>query len=111
METGAHIPVLLDEVLEHLAIRPDGCYLDCTFGRGGHSREILRRLGPTGRLLACDRDATAVAAGAPMSRAREARKRRRLVQLAKVPEDGTAAGRGRGLKSLPAASTKRSTVR
>ena len=64
METGAHIPVLLDEVLEHLAVQPAGRYLDCTFGRGGHAREILHRLGPSGHLFACDRDATAIAAGA-----------------------------------------------
>lgn len=46
-----------------LAIRPDGTYVDGTFGRGGHSRGILSRLGPAGRLLALDRDPAAVAAG------------------------------------------------
>ncbi len=55
-----HVPVMLEEVLQALAIREDGVYLDGTFGRGGHSREILHRLGSDGRLLALDRDADAV---------------------------------------------------
>lgn len=58
-----HRPVLLDEALAALRVRPDGTYVDCTFGRGGHSRAILGRLGPGGRLLAMDRDAEAVAVG------------------------------------------------
>jgi len=56
-----HVPVLKDEVLQFLAIRPDGVYVDGTFGRGGHSRAILEQLGPFGRLLALDRDPDAVA--------------------------------------------------
>lgn len=52
-----HLPVLLDEVLEHLAVRPDGIYVDGTFGGGGYSRSILRRLGEKGRLIAIDLDA------------------------------------------------------
>ena len=47
---------MLDEALQALAIRPDGCYVDCTFGRGGHSRAILQRLHGRGRLLAIDKD-------------------------------------------------------
>ena len=51
-----HKPVLLDKALQALAIRADGCYVDCTFGRGGHSRAILQGLGDRGRLLAFDKD-------------------------------------------------------
>lgn len=58
-----HIPVLFHETIEALSIRPDGIYVDATFGRGGHSRGILQKLGPQGRLYALDRDLTAVAAG------------------------------------------------
>lgn len=57
----AHVPVLLDAVLDGLGIRDDGTYVDGTFGRGGHSRAILERLGPAGRLVAIDRDPAAVA--------------------------------------------------
>ncbi len=63
MSAGHHVSVLLEEAVEALAVRPDGVYVDATFGRGGHSRAILNRLGPTGRLVALDRDLVAVAAG------------------------------------------------
>ena len=51
-----HIPVLLPESIEALAIKPDGIYVDCTFGGGGHSRAILDRLDHNGRLYGFDRD-------------------------------------------------------
>ncbi len=62
MISGAqHLTVLLSEAVDALQIKPAGCYVDATFGRGGHSRAILERLGPDGRLLALDRDLQAVA--------------------------------------------------
>lgn len=61
MSHSAHISVLLEEAIQGLAIKPDGCYLDGTFGRGGHSRAILAQLGPQGRLYAIDRDPAAIA--------------------------------------------------
>lgn len=54
-----HVPVLLNESIDGLAIKPDGIYVDVTFGGGGHSREILRRLGPDGHLFSFDQDADA----------------------------------------------------
>ena len=63
MSGGSHTAVLLEQAVEGLKVRSDGCYVDCTFGRGGHSRLILARLGDAGRLLALDRDPQAVAAG------------------------------------------------
>lgn len=51
-----HVPVLRDEVLQLLNVRPDGVYVDGTFGRGGHSRAVLDRLGSGGRLVVIDRD-------------------------------------------------------
>lgn len=54
-----HVPVLYHETLDALHIAPDGIYVDCTFGGGGHSRGILEKLGPKGRLIAFDQDADA----------------------------------------------------
>ena len=65
-----HEPVLAREAIEGLAIRPDGVYVDGTFGRGGHTRLILERLGPNGRLIALDRDPQAAQAARAISDAR-----------------------------------------
>jgi len=62
-----HKPVLLAEAVAALAIQPDGTYVDATFGRGGHSRAILEKLGPSGRLIALDRDPQAQAAARALS--------------------------------------------
>ena len=58
-----HVTVMLDEAVEALAVRSAGCYLDGTFGRGGHSRRILQQLGDGGRLLGFDKDPQAIAEG------------------------------------------------
>ena len=62
MTYGGHVPVLVEEAVAALRIRPDGAYVDATFGRGGHSLRMLSLLGDTGRLLALDRDPAAAAA-------------------------------------------------
>jgi len=67
MPDGGHVPVLLEEAVAALAIRPEGTYVDATFGRGGHSRAILDRLGPEGCLVALDRDPDAARVAASWS--------------------------------------------
>ncbi|MHB8346943.1 MAG: 16S rRNA (cytosine(1402)-N(4))-methyltransferase RsmH [Acidiferrobacterales bacterium] len=66
MDEQSHYPVLLKEALAALELRPEGIYIDGTFGRGGHARGILDGLGPLGRLLALDRDPQAVEAARMM---------------------------------------------
>ena len=82
-----HIPVLLTEALDALAVRPDGVYVDGTFGRGGHSRGLLARLGPAGRLIALDRDPTAIVAGQTIGDARFTLVHARFAELASVLDD------------------------
>ena len=61
MKMDYHNPVLLKETVDGLKIKPDGIYVDVTFGGGGHSKEILRRLGPSGKLFGFDQDEDALA--------------------------------------------------
>ncbi|WP_316848111.1 16S rRNA (cytosine(1402)-N(4))-methyltransferase RsmH [Pedobacter psychrodurus] len=61
MENNYHVPVMLQPCIDGLNIDPDGVYVDVTFGGGGHSREILKHLGPKGRLIAFDQDPDAQA--------------------------------------------------
>lgn len=66
-DSFSHQAVLLHESIEGLRIKPDGIYLDATFGRGGHSRHILQALSAQGRLIALDRDSAAIAAASSLS--------------------------------------------
>jgi len=79
-----HTTVLLHEAVEALPIKPDGIYVDGTFGRGGHSARILERLGSAGRLIALDKDPTAVAVGNTWSDARFQMVHRGFAHLAEV---------------------------
>ncbi len=63
MEAGSHQPVMVQAVVDALRLAPDGVFIDCTFGRGGHARALLSVLGPSGRVIALDRDPAAFAAG------------------------------------------------
>jgi len=65
---GIHVPVLLEEAVAALAVKPAGVYVDATFGRGGHARAILGLLGPAGRLVGIDRDPAAEVAAAELAR-------------------------------------------
>ena len=68
IDVAEHVPAMAAEVVEALAPRADGHYVDCTFGRGGHTKAVLERLGPAGRVLALDRDPQAVAAAGELAR-------------------------------------------
>jgi 16S rRNA (cytosine1402-N4)-methyltransferase len=82
---------LLNEAVDALAIRPDGVYVDGTFGRGGHSALILERLGGSGRLIALDKDPAAVAVGSTWRDARFRMVHRGFAHLAEVlREEGVA---------------------
>ena len=69
-EVSPHITVMLEEAVEGLAVKPAGIYVDGTFGRGGHSRKILEKLGSKGRLIALDRDVAAVNSASSIQDAR-----------------------------------------
>jgi 16S rRNA (cytosine1402-N4)-methyltransferase len=84
---ASHRTVLLAEAVEALAIEPDGVYVDATFGRGGHSRSILARLGAAGRLIALDRDPAAVQAAAAIGDTRFAIRHARFAQLKEVLDE------------------------
>ncbi len=96
---SVHTPVLGDEVLSALQVVADGIYIDGTFGRGGHAREILDRLGPEGRLLAMDRDPEAVS----VARDRFSEDQRFVIQrgsfsmLGKLASDMGVAGKVNGI--------------
>lgn len=87
MTQNKHITVLLQEAVDSLFIRPDGVYLDGTFGRGGHSRRILSMLGEKGRLIAVDRDPEAVAAGKKITDPRFAIVHGRFSQVADIASE------------------------
>ncbi len=89
---GAHITVLLEEAVDALVKTAGGVYMDATFGRGGHSRQILSRLDAGGRLVALDRDPQAIAAGASIDDGRFLLVHRAFGELAEAAEDAGVAG-------------------
>jgi 16S rRNA (cytosine1402-N4)-methyltransferase len=92
-----HASVLLDGAVATLVDDPEGAYLDGTFGRGGHSRAILERLSPAGRLLAIDRDPQAIAAAAAIEDPRFAIARGEFSRLGEIAEAHGLHGRLAGI--------------
>ena len=96
MDSGGqwqHTTVLLAEAIDALLTTPDGVYVDGTFGRGGHSRALLERLSPSGRLIAFDRDPEAVAAArSGISDARFSIHHARFGAMAQTLADASKAG-------------------
>ncbi len=82
-----HTTVLLHEAVDALAVKPDGIYVDGTYGRGGHSRLILDRLGESGRLIALDKDPEAVTAGKSIKDLRFSIVHNRFSQIPQVLQD------------------------
>ena len=82
-----HTTVLLHEAVDALAVKPDGVYVDGTYGRGGHSRLILERLGGSGRLIAFDKDPMAVTAGRVLKDLRFSIVHNRFSQISQVLRD------------------------
>jgi 16S rRNA (cytosine1402-N4)-methyltransferase len=83
--TWQHTTVLLNEAVEALVTKPDGIYVDATFGRGGHSRLILSRLGPQGRLIAFDKDPEAIAEAQRITDPRFSIRHEGFCQLRELP--------------------------
>ncbi|TXT25052.1 MAG: 16S rRNA (cytosine1402-N4)-methyltransferase [Rhodocyclaceae bacterium] len=90
--SAAHVTVLLEEAVDALAIKPDGIYVDATFGRGGHSRRILSELNEKGRLVAVDRDPQAIAAGAAIDDPRFLLVHRAFGELAEAADEAGVSG-------------------
>jgi len=85
MADGVHVPVLLEEAVAALAVRPGGTYVDATFGRGGHAVALLDQLGPDGRLVAIDRDPAAESAASVLA-AHESRFLFRRAWFSELPD-------------------------
>jgi len=85
MANGAHVPVLLEEAVAALEVKPSGVYVDATFGRGGHAAAVLSRLGPGGRLVAVDRDPDAALAADALA-ARDPRFAFRRAWFSELPD-------------------------
>ena len=85
MNTWTHLTVLLNEAIDALVTRPDGQYVDATFGRGGHSRALLAQLGAAGRLLAFDKDPEALVEAAQIRDERFSIRHQGFAALAELP--------------------------